>query len=315
MIRVTEAAALAAARWMGKGDAAAADRAAISAMHTAFNAIDFHGSILVGEGDRGATDELFAGAQIGAAERNNGRAEFDLVVDALESTRSVAFGRANAMSVVALAPRGSFLAPPTMYLEKIAVGPQAADAVSLNLSIEENLHRVADAKGYAIHDLTVVILDRGRHGELIEDVRKTGARIHLISDGDLAASIAAALPGSGIDIVVGTGGAISGVLTAAGLRCVGGQLLARLAPTDDHELIQARANGPVDLKKIYTAEDMVGGNNIMFAATGVTDGDMLNGVRYRADGATTHSLVMRSASRTRRFIVTEHYFEENPDYS
>ena len=314
MIRVTEAAALAAARWMGKGDSSAADRAAIGAMRTALNAIPFDGTVFIGEGDREHGADLFTGETVGG-EAPSDSPVFDLALDALECTRSVAFGRPNAMAVVGLAPRGSFFNPPTMYMEKLAVGPQAAHAVGLNLSIEENLHRVAEAKGYAIHDLTVVILDRERHGELIEDVRKTGARIHLIPDGDIAASIAAALPGSGIDLVVGIGGSTAGVLTAAGLRCVGGQLLARLAPTDQHELTQARMVGPVDLKKIYTAEDLVSGTNVMFAATGVTDGDMLNGVRYRADGATTHSLVMRSASRTRRFIVTEHYFEDNPDYS
>lgn len=314
MIRVTEAAALAAARWMGKGDAAAADQAAIAAMHAALQTIPFDGTVFIGEGDRAYSPALFAGEAIGA-EAPPQAIPFDLTLDALECTRSVAFGRANAMAVIGVAPRGSFFHPPTMYLEKIAVGPQAAEAVSLNLSIEENLHRVAEAKGYAINDLTVVILDRERHGELIEDVRRTGARIHLISDGDIAASIAAALPGSGIDMVVGIGGATAGVLTAAGLRCAGGQLLARLAPTDQHEVSQARTVGPVDLKKVYTAEDLVSGPNVMFAATGVTDGDMLNGVRYRADGASTHSLVMRSATRTRRFVVTEHYFEENPDYS
>lgn len=314
MIRVTEAAALAAARWMGKGDAGRADQAAIAATHSALNAIAFDGQVFIGEGDQHLAPILFTGQSVGQP-ANTGATPFDLALDPLECARSVAFGRTNAMALVALAPRGSFAIPPTMYLEKLAVGPEAAEAVSLDLSIRENLERVADVKGYAVSDLTVVILDRERHAELIEDVRRTGARIHLIPDGDIAASIAAALPGSGIDLVVGTGGTSAGVLAAAGLRCVGGQLLARLAPTDDNESALARRAGYNDLQRIFTASDLVCSDNVMFAATGVTDGDLLNGVRFRSDGATTHSLVLRSASRTRRFIVTEHYFDENPDYS
>ena len=314
MIRVTESAALAAARWMGKGDAAKADQAAIAATHLALNAIPFDGQIFLGEGDRHLAPILFAGQPVGQAAARNAVA-YDLALDALECSRSVAFGRTNAMAIVALAPRGSFVTPPTMYMEKMAVGPEAAETVSLDLSIGDNLYRVAEAKACAVSDLTVVILDRERHAELIENVRNTGARIHLIPDGDIAASIAAALPGSGIDMVVGTGGASAGVLAAAGLRCVGGQLLARLAPTDDQESAQARQAGYKDLQRIFTARDLVRSENIMFAATGVTDGDLLNGVRFRPDGATTHSLVLRSASRTRRFIVTEHYFDGNPVYS
>ena len=314
MIRVTEAAALAAARWMGKGDAARADHAAIAATHTALNAIPFNGQVFLGEGDQHLAPILFAGQSVGHPTASDA-IPFDLALDSLECSRSVAFGRTNAMAIVALAPRGSFFTPPTMYMEKLAVGPEAAEAVSLDLSTKDNLLRVAEAKGCSVSDLTVVILDRERHAGLIEDVRKTGARIHLIPDGDIAASIAAALSGSGIDMVVGTGGASAGILAAAGLRCVGGQLLARLAPTDDQESAQARRAGYNDLQRIFTARDLVSSENIMLAATGVTDGDLLNGVRFRPDGATTHSLVLRSASRTRRYIVTEHYFDENPDYS
>jgi fructose-1,6-bisphosphatase II len=314
MIRVTEAAALAAARWMGKGDAGRADQAAIAATHAALNAVAFDGRIFLGEGDQHLAPILFTSQTVG---RPTGpeAPPFDLALDPLECARSVADGLANAMAIVALAPRGSFIVPPTMYLEKLAVGPEAAETVSLDLSIGENLHRVAEAKRCNVGDLTVVILDRERHRKLIEDVRRTGARIHLIPDGDTAASIAAALPGSGIDMVIGTGGASAGMLAAAGLRCVGGQLLARLAPSDDQESALARRAGYNDLQRIYTARDLVRTDNVMFAATGVTDGDLLNGVRYRPAGATTHSLVLRSASRTRRFIVTEHYFDENPDYS
>ncbi|MBD3402709.1 class II fructose-bisphosphatase [candidate division GN15 bacterium] len=313
LIRVTEAAALAAARWMGKGNASAADTAAIAAMHHNLTSIHFQGTVVLGEGDPEHAPALFAGEKIGDS-TGAVTDKVDLALDALESTRSVAFGRLNAMSIAVAADPDSFFVPPTLYMEKIAVGAAAADVVDLNAPIEENLSQIARVKGYSISDLTVAILDRERHHELIEVVRRTGARIHLIPDGDVAASIAAAMEGTGIDLVVGSGGAVPGVLAAGALRCIGGQLLARLAPTTSDEAEAARKAGLADINHVYTARDLVRGDNIMFAATGVTDGDMLNGVRYRPDGATTHSLVMRSRTGTRRMIVTEHYFDEGPDY-
>jgi fructose-1,6-bisphosphatase II len=311
MVRVTEAAALAASRWVGKGDAGAADRAAIDAMHAAFNSMAFSGRVAHGEGEPGTVPRLFTGEQVGRGGDNS----FDLALDALECTRSVAFGRSNAMTVVALVKQSDFHLPPTQYLDKLAVGPEAAGAIDMNLSVEENLQRIARAKRYSVADLTVVILDRERHAGLIDRVRKAGARIHLIPDGDVAAAIATATPGSGIDILMGIGSSAAGVLAAAALKCLGGEFQARPALLDSDEESRLKASGIEDLERIYRIGDMVKGDNVMFAATGITDGDVLNGVCYRADGATTHSLVMRSKTKTRRFIVTEHYFEDNPIYS
>ncbi len=310
MIRVTEASALAAAGWMGRGDASAATRAATDAMHETLNSIPFTGRIAIGEGEVGSVKHLYSGEMVGVG----GPTQYNLVLDPLECTRSVAFGRSNAMSVVAMAPEDCFYVPPTQYLEKLAVGPEAAHCIDLDLSIEDNLKCIAGAKNYSISDLTVVILDRERHSRLIERVRDTGARIHLIPDGDVAAAIAAATPGTGVDVLMGTGGAAAGVLAAAALRCLGGELLSRLAPFDQDETERAAKHGVQDIKTVFRAVDLVRGDDIMFAATGVTDGDLLNGVAYRADGATTHSLVVRSKSRTRRYIVTEHFFDDSPEY-
>lgn len=310
MVRATEAAALTAARWMGKGDARGADEAAAIAMRDALNSIAFRGTVVIGRGDQQSVSSLYDGEKVGAG----GSDSVDIVLDPLECNKSVAFGRINALAVVALAPRGDFQIPPIQYVEKIAVGPDAVAAINLALPIEENLERIAAAKNFSVSDLTVVMLDRERHQELIDRIRKSGARLHLIPDGDISAAIAASLPGTGIDVLAGTGGAIAGVLTAAALRCVGGELHTRFAPRNDHEQHLLRDSGLGPANRIYRAIDLVRGDNVMFAATGVTDGDMLNGVRYRADGATTHSVVMRLSSRTRRYIVTEHYFSDNPRY-
>ncbi len=310
MVRVTEASALAAARWMGKGDPVSADQAAVDAMHLTLNSQSIDGRIALGMGESGAVPKLYTGEEIGAGGPNH----IELAIDPLECTKSVAYGRSNAMAVVAMAPPGEFFSPPSQYMEKLAVGPQAAGVIDLSLSIEENLSRIAKAKGYAIADLTVVILDRERHADMIARIRKLGARIHLIPDGDVAAAIAAATPGTGIDVLVGTGGSSEGVLAAAALRCIGGEIQTRLAPSDRQETDELRRTGYGNLSRVYRAADLVRGDNVMFVATGVTDGDLLNGVNYRADGATTHSLVLRSKTKTKRFIVTEHYFEDNPLY-
>jgi len=309
LIRAAEAAALSSARWMGKGDGEAARQAAEGAMHTALNSIYFHGAIVSGEADKNRASKLHRGATVGCGQAP----ELDVAVDPLECTDSVAYGRANALSVVAMAPKGSFMAMPDVYMEKIAVGKSAAGAIDLNLSAEENLRRVAEAKGYRLSDLTVVMLDRERHRELIDEVRNTGVRIHLIRDGDVAAAIAVALPGTGLDILMGTGGAAEGVLAAA-LRCIGGEIQARLIPRNAEDVELARSAGFSDPGRLYTSADLARGESISFAATGVTDGDLLNGVHYRSDGATTHSLVVRQATGTRRFVTTEHYFEHEPQY-
>ncbi len=310
MVRATEAGALAAARWMGKGNAQSADEAATDAMHHAFNSINFQGNIVLGEGDPQFFPKLYDGETVGCGTDSS----IDVAVDPLECNNSVAFGRTNALAVVAMAPHGEFFVPPLAYMEKIAVGPEAASAINLAEPIEENLIRIAEAKNYSTADLTVVALDRPRHAELIERVRKTGARIHLIPDGDVSAAMAVALPGTGVDVLVGTGGSVAGVLAAAALRCIGGEIQVRIAPRDNEEMNLLKEKGFGSPNRIYRAVDLVKGDNVMFAATGVTDGDTLNGVRYRANGATTHSVVMRLASRTRRFIVTEHYFSDDPSY-
>lgn len=308
--RATEAAALASARLMGKGDGMAADKAAVDAMRSVFNSIYFKGTIVLGEGERDQAPMLFIGEAVGCGKSP----EIDIAVDPLECTNSVANGRPNAMSVVAAAPKGNLLGAPDTYMEKMAVGPEAADAIDLSLSIEENLGRVAECKGFTIEDLTVVILDRERHEDLIKRVRKAGARIQLISDGDVSAAIAAALPNTGVDMLVGIGGAPEGVLAAAALRCIGGEIQARLVPRNQEEIDRSKKMGITDINRIYKCSDLASGDRVMFAATGVTDGDLLNGVRYRSDGATTHSLAMRVSTKTRRFMTTEHYFEGEPDY-
>lgn len=309
-IRVTEAAALSAARFMGKGDAQAANLAAIEAMRKVFNSIYFKGTIVIGEGERSENPMLYTGEEVGCGKTP----EVDIAVDPLECTNAVAFGRANSLSVIAMAPKGDLLQAPDTYMEKIAVGPISAGVIDLNLSIEENLNRIAEVKKYSIRDLTVVILDRERHEDLINRVRKAGARINLIQDGDVSAAIAAALPGTGIDVLMGIGGAQEGVLAAAALHCIGGEFQARLVPRSHEEIERARKMGIKDINRIYKGCDLARGDSIMFAATGVTDGDLLNGVRYRNDGATTHSLVMRAKTKTRRFMITEHYFKDQPLY-
>ncbi len=310
LVRVTEAAALSAARWMGKGDATAADRAAVEAMRKAFASVEFDGTVVIGEGERDEAPMLFIGEKVGTGRS----AQVDIALDPLECTNSVAFGRLNALSVIAAAERGNFLHAPDIYMEKIAVGPGAEAAIDLDLSPDENLHRIAEAKGYKVEDLTVVILDRPRHEELIKAVRKAGARIQLIPDGDVSAAIATALPDTGVDVLMGTGGAPEGVLAAAALRCVGGGLRARLKPRNEKEIERAKKMGIRNLDKVYTEQELAGGTNIMFAATGITDGDMLKGVRFFGGGAETHSLVMRCKTGTIRFITTRHSFDRKPIY-
>jgi len=310
LVRATEAAALAAARWMGKGDAVAADAAAVEAMHRALNATPFAGTVALGEGDRDSHPYLYDGEEVGAG----GQDSFAIALDALECTRSVAFGRSNAMSAIAIAPKSDFYQPECDYLSKLAVGPEAAGAVSLDNSVEENLALVARARGLAVRDLTVVMLDRERHQELIASVRAAGARLLLIPDGDVAAAIACAMPGTGIDMLLGTGGATAGVLAAAALRCLGGEIQVRRAADAQPEWQPAVEQGRPLKSRIYRTADLVRGDNVMFAATGITDGDVLNGVCFRPGGATTHSLVMRSKTKTRRFIVTEHCFDDKPEF-
>lgn len=306
MIRVTEAAALVSARFTGTEKGREAHSAATTAMHKVLGAIEFKGNITLGTGNQDICDKLYNGETVGGGESP----EVDLALEPLESVDSVAFNRPNALAVIAMAPIGNIMKVSTEgYMEKIAVGSDAAGVVDLNESCEENIGRVAEAKKYNVHNITVAVLKRDRHEYIIDSVKASGAKLHLIPDGDLAAAVATALPASGVDMLIGTGGASEGVIAAAALRCLQGELLAKFKIDNDFNQM-----GDIDVNKIYTSRDLVSGDNIMFAATGVTDGDLLNGVRYRNDGATTHSLVLRSSSRTRRFLVTEHYFNKQPSY-
>jgi len=305
-VRVTEAAAIASSRLLGRGDPNAADQAATTAMREGFNRIDMSATVVIGEGERDEAPMLFIGEKVGTGKDP----EVDLALDPLECTNSVAYGRPNALSVVAMAPKGKFLHAPDTYMEKIAVGHQAVGAIDISKSAKENLHAIAEAKGVPVGDLTVAILERERHEKLIAEVRSVGCRIHLIPDGDVSAAIAAAIDGSSVDVLIGIGGAPEGVLAAAALRCLGGDMQARLAFRNEQERARSIAMGLADPGRIFKLEDLATGDNIMFAATGITDGDLLHGVRFHKGGCRTESLVMRCKSRTIRFITTEHVFEQ-----
>jgi fructose-1,6-bisphosphatase II len=310
LVRVTEAAALACARWMGRGDKNAADQAAVTAMRRVFDIVDIQGTVVIGEGERDEAPMLYIGETVGSGKGP----EVDIALDPLECTNSVAYGRPNALSVIALAQRGHLLHAPDTYMEKIAVGPKAADAIDLNRTVEENLEAIAAAKGYDLGDLTTVVLDRPRHEDLIRRIRHTGARIHLIPDGDVSAAIATAIDSTGVDVLVGVGGAPEGVLAAAALRCLGGAIQGRLILRNDEERGRAKKMGIDDPDRVYTESDLARGDRIVFATTGVTDGDLLPGVHFRAGGAETHSMVMRVQTGTIRTISTQHVFDHEPHH-
>ena len=308
LVRVTEAAALASSRWMGKGDGREADGAACDAMNIAIKSVKIKGRIVIGE--RNPNSDLSPGKIVGVGDAP----EIDVALDPLESIDAVAMGRHNAISVIAVADKGGFFDSPVQYMNKIAVGPEAAGRINVEASPLENLVNIADAKRAYVEDLTVCILDRDRHEDLINKVRATGARIQLISDGDVAAAIAAAIPESGIDVLMGIGGAMEGVLSAAALKCVGGDFQGQLhVGNEDDAAALKRKNFSKD--KIYGIEDLITGENLMFAATGVTNSDILQGVHYRQGGAVTHSVVMRRRSGTIRFIQANHSFDRKPNYS
>jgi fructose-1,6-bisphosphatase II len=310
VVRVTEAAAIASARLMGRGDEKAADQAAVDAMRRFFDSIKFCGTVVIGEGERDEAPMLYIGERVGAADEPR----VDIAVDPLEGTTITAKGGTNALSVIAIAEDGKFLHAPDTYMDKIAVGKSAAGSIDLRRSPTENLNSIARAKGVNVDDLTVIILDRPRHENLIREVRKTGARIRLISDGDVSAAIATCDERTGIDVLMGIGGAPEGVLAAAALRCVGGEIQGRLVPRNDDERRRAREMGITDLNRVYGTTDLAGGDSVMFAATGVTDGTLLKGVRFFRGGAWTHSVVMRSKSKTIRYIEATHCFDEKPTH-
>jgi len=309
VVRVTEAAALSSARLMGRGDEKAADQAAVDAMRQAFNGVAIDGTVVIGEGERDEAPMLYIGEKVGMGTGP----KVDIALDPLEGTTICANGGPNALSVIAIAEHGRFLHCPDTYMEKIAVGPVGKGVVDLDKSPTENLKALAQAKGERVQDLTVIILYRPRHEALIQEVRQAGARIRLISDGDVSAAIATTKLESDIDMLMGIGGAPEGVLAAAALRCVGGDMQGRLKPRNQQEIERARAMGIKDINKKLSLEELAGGE-VMFAATGVTDGDYLKGIHFFGGGATSQSVVMRSKTRTIRVIDAVHYFEFKPKY-
>lgn len=311
VVRVTEAAALSAARLMGRGEKDAADQAAVTAMRNAFESLSIRGTVVIGEGERDEAPMLYIGEKVGMGDMKD--PEVDIAVDPLEGTNLCAYGRPNALSVIAIAERGNLLHAPDSYMAKIAVGPAAKGVIDLDKSPTENLKAIADAKGVYVEDLTAVVLERDRHADLINEIRKAGARVHLISDGDVSAAIATCLPDSGIDVLFGIGGAPEGVLAAAALKCVGGDMQARLVLRSPEEHARCLQMGIMEPTRKWHMEELAKGD-VVFAATGVTSGDMLKGVRYFKGGAKTHSLVMRSRSGTIRMIETDHHFDRKPQF-
>jgi fructose-1,6-bisphosphatase II len=311
LVRVTEAAALAASRWMGRGDKEGADGAAVHAMRVVLSSIAMDGVVVIGEGEKDNAPMLFNGEKIG----DGTPPKADIAVDPIDGTTPTALGRGGALSVIAVSEQGTMFDPgPCVYMEKLAVGPRAVGSIDITLPIEDNLKAVAKAKGTTVRALTVVILDRDRHSELINTVRSTGARIRLITDGDVAGAIATAWPDTGVDLLVGTGGTPEGVIAAAALKSMGGEIQGRLWPRDDVER-QAAIDAGYDLDAVLTTDDLVRGDNCFFAATGITDGELLHGVRYDEFGAMTQSLVMRSKSGTVRLIYAKHPLHKLAEYS
>ena len=308
-VRVTESAALASARLMGRGDIAATDRAGADAMSKAFRSIAIDGVVVIGEGEQGTSDVLYNGERVGTT----GGPEIDVALDPLEGATICATGGFNALSIIAFAERDGFLRCPDTSMEKVVVGPEGHGHIDLDKSPIENLRALADAKGVYVADLTVAILDRPRHERVVAEVRRAGARIKLLADGDVAAGIATAKGDSGIDMLLGTGGSSQGILTAAAMRCVGGDMQARLKPRNEDEASRIRDAGIQDVAKKYELEEMASGS-IMFAATAVTNGDLLRGVRFFKGGATTNSVVMRSRTHTVRYIEAIHRFDLKPEY-
>ena len=309
MIRVTEAAAIASARLMGRGDRTEADRVATEAMRAAMDEIEMTGTIVIGEGERDQAPMLYIGEQVGAGADGGSAPEIDIAVDPLEGTNLVATGSANAITVLAASERGGLVHAPDTYLEKLCVGPLVAGHVDITVSPTENIGRIAEVLRRKPGDITVVILERPRHDALIDEVRETGARIKLITDGDLSAAISCAVQGTGVHAVMGIGGAPEGVITAAALRCLGGEIQARFRYRSDDERERGRKMGHGDETKVYRTEDLASGDHLVFAATGVTSGDLLEGVRFFGGGARTHSLVMAYQTKTVRFVDTVHMFD------
>jgi fructose-1,6-bisphosphatase II len=311
MIRVTEAAAIESARFMGRGERDAADAAATEAMRRTMDEIEFVGRIVIGEGERDEAPMLYIGEKVGRDDGPGEAPRVDIAVDPLEGTNLVAHGQAGAITVLAASEAGGLTHAPDTYMDKICVGPVAAGSIDIRATPTENLQRIARALGRRVADITVVILERPRHDALISEVREAGARIKLIGDGDLSAAIACAVSGTGVHVVMGIGGAPEGVITAAALRCLGGEIQARFRYRNDDERARGARMGHGDEDRVYRTEDLAPGENLVFAATGVTPGDLLAGVRFFGGGARTHSLVMAYQAKQVRFVDTVHMFDRD----
>jgi fructose-1,6-bisphosphatase II len=306
LVRATEAAALAAGRWMGRGDKIGADQAAVDAMRLSLNSIVMDGVVVIGEGEKDKAPMLYNGEVLGSG----APPPVDIAVDPIDGTRLTSLGLPGALSVVALSERGTMYFPGSIvYMNKIAVGPEAKGVIDINAPVEENLKKVAKAKKRDVDDLTVVILDRPRHEQLISEVRAAGARIKLIPDGDISGGLMTAIEDTGMDILMGIGGSPEAVVTACALKCIGGEIQCKLWPRNEEERQKALSEG-LDLEQVLTIDDLVQGNNVFFAATGVTDGELLQGVKYFGSGAKTYSIVMRSKSGTVRLVEATHRWEK-----
>jgi fructose-1,6-bisphosphatase II len=311
LTRVTEAAALAAARYMGRGDGKAGDQAAVDAMRLVLNSIEMDGVVVIGEGEKDEAPMLYNGERLGTGEPP----QVDIAVDPIDGTRLLSLGRTNSISTVAIAERGSMFDPgPIVYMDKMAVGLEASGQIDLDAPVIDNLKAVARAKSADVDDLTVIILDRPRHRDIIEQVRHAGARIRLITDGDVAGALMTAWPESGIDMLIGVGGTPEGVLAACALKCMGGEIQGRLHPRTEEEASLAKELG-YDLDKVLSIDDLVRSEDVFFSITGITDGELVDGVKYFGEGARTHSLVMRARSGTVREIIATHRWEKLMSFS
>lgn len=309
--RVTEAAALASARWVGRGDKVAADDAAVQAMRSVFDTIRMRGTVVIGEGEMDEAPMLYIGERLGGEDG----AELDIAVDPLEGTNIVAKGLNGAIAVVAIAKKGGLLHAPDMYMDKIAVGPAAKGKIHIDAPVRENLKNLAQALDKSLEELTIVILDRPRHQKIIREIREVGSRIRLITDGDVSPAVACAIEGTGVDMMMGVGGAPEGVLAAAALRCLGGEMQGRLWPENDADIERAKKLGIQDIHKLLTLDDLVCSDDVFFAATGITEGLLLRGVNFTGQGALTHTVVMRGKTGTVRFIEAHHRFDKKPHYA
>lgn len=310
VVRVTEAAAIASAKWMGRGLKNEADDAATTAMRTMFDTIPMHATVVIGEGEMDEAPMLYIGEELGL---RNGGPEVDIAVDPLEGTNIVAKGTNGALTVLAIADRGNLLNAPDMYMDKLAVGPEAAGKVDINASVTENLYAVAKAKNKDISDVVAILLDRPRHQHIVDEIRAAGACIKFIQDGDVAAALNTAFDETGVDIMFGLGGAPEGVIAAAALKCLGGDFQGKLIPEDDAQLQRCIKMG-IDVNKVYKMNDLVKGDDAIFAATAVTDGELLTGVQYKGDYCLTHSVVMRAKTGTVRFVQGRHNLDKKPKY-